>query len=261
MDELSDGVNANLPAYIDLVVDELRGHFPNSIDRRDLRSILEMAVPNVLPAWQADFGKNVNDEFARAEAKELFPSVLAWLIEDGTLVADGASSYKISRKVFDANSNVKKHHATATENSHGDATNVTDSIPVDATAPAHLPVKNYLLTWGEIHEVLGRTPNDRSSRRQITELNERFEGPIQSQGTGRQPIVDRRELIEWWDRLLIGFEDKRHQEAGAPQKEEDGFNFGRKGTAMPSVAGGVKLRREGTNNLTKVPKRRKTSKS
>jgi hypothetical protein len=102
------------------------------------------------------------------------------------------------------------------------------------------PPKRLLQGWHDITDAVGLRYADRDK---IKGLNERFEGPIRNSGRGTSPLVDRNELLNWWNSLTILQEQLANQRNGARLSAEAGHNYGRDGTAAPEIGGAVKKRR------------------
>src|SRR5262249_54580645 len=111
-----------------------------------------------------------------------------------------------------------------------------------ATKPAPL-----LRGWAEILEALGRK-NNKSTRRSVKRLNESYGGPIKCAGQGTRPLVNKNELLPWWNRL-----DQLHEEQQQEQKQEranikttveEQHNYGRDGKVVPNLAGHMKKKRK-----------------
>ena len=81
-------------------------------------------------------------------------------------------------------------------------------------------------------------------RRRLAYLNQRYGGPIQSGGKGSQPRVDLTELLGWWNSLADQVQHAIDRERDAAATLLDQHNFGRTGRVAPSIAGGIKMRRQ-----------------
>jgi hypothetical protein len=111
-------------------------------------------------------------------------------------------------------------------------------LPCDSDATSEKP-KCLLTTWAEIVNTLGMKPHDRGK---IKSLNERYSGPIPTPRKGKQPIVERAALIEWWNRLAITHQTQQNRRDGR-QASIEGHDYGRDGTVLPEIHGSVRKRR------------------
>jgi hypothetical protein len=93
------------------------------------------------------------------------------------------------------------------------------------------------------HEITAALEMNHTDREKIKSLNDRFNGPIKNQGRGTQPMVDRVELIEWWNKLAIQAQEQTNRRDGERASVEAHHDYGRDGIAAPEIAGGVKKRR------------------
>ena len=84
-------------------------------------------------------------------------------------------------------------------------------------------------------------------RRKLAHLNRRFGGPIKVAGKGSQPIVNRFELIAWWNSLetLVEKQAKDQKERALSKKEiERNLRpYGRTARVAPDIGGSVKRRK------------------
>lgn len=103
--------------------------------------------------------------------------------------------------------------------------------------------KTYLSNWREILDTLDKKKN-KSSRDQVKYLNELYDGPIIVRGQGSQPIVEKTKCIDWWNKLEILTQDAIHQAWGKSLEAQQQYDYGRSGTVVPEISGGVKKRRK-----------------
>jgi hypothetical protein len=108
-------------------------------------------------------------------------------------------------------------------------------------SPAPLP-PIILATWREILIALGMK-NNREDKDKVSRLSRTYNGPIVFPGQGKQPLVDKAQLIEWWNRLTIELQDRVNQARGATSDARSQHDYGRTGTAVPGIGGGMKHRR------------------
>jgi hypothetical protein len=101
--------------------------------------------------------------------------------------------------------------------------------------------KTLLVGW---YEITGALKEPYTGRKKIKGLNKAFQGPISSPLQGRTPMVDREDLLEWWNHLAVKHQELSNQHAGARLSGEAQHNYGRDGTAAPEVNGEVKKRRK-----------------
>ncbi|MBN2292339.1 MAG: hypothetical protein JXM70_07940 [Pirellulales bacterium] len=107
------------------------------------------------------------------------------------------------------------------------------------------PAKQYLTSWREILIALSLT-NNKEDREKVRSLNDKYAGPIVTPKQGAQPKVDRARLIEWWNGLesqwatgAMGSNRANNTTAMVQQK----YDYGKNGTVIPDISGGVKRRR------------------
>jgi len=115
--------------------------------------------------------------------------------------------------------------------------------------------KQLLHGWRAIDEALGlsRSYPEMSydeRRRKLAHLNDYYAGPIITGRKGSQPIVNRPELIAWWNSL----EDQvEAQKARIHDKQETLRNlrpYGRTAQVVPDIGGSVKRRRKSSRSQT-----------
>jgi hypothetical protein len=111
--------------------------------------------------------------------------------------------------------------------------------PANSTTEAPSPA-TLLTSWGEILGALGLKKQDREK---VSRLNKTRGGPIKPGKRGQQPIVDRLQLLEWWNRLTIEYEvgENRNRDTGPTTAAS--YEHGRDGVAIPDIGGGERKRR------------------
>jgi hypothetical protein len=98
-----------------------------------------------------------------------------------------------------------------------------------------------LLTgWREIMAALEMTHKDYDK---VKSLNERYQGPIVTNGQGTQPMVYKDELINWWNKLASRQQELVSQREGAKLSAEAQHDYSREGIVAPEIGDGVKKRR------------------
>ena len=111
----------------------------------------------------------------------------------------------------------------------------------DSAAPQPADPKPLLASWREILVALEMKDN-REDKQKVARLNETYNGPIVIPGQGRQPLVDKAKLIEWWNNLaVIAQADNRQRDAQATVGAK--YDYGRHGKVVPEISGSVKERR------------------
>ncbi|MGA2257348.1 MAG: hypothetical protein ABSG53_22045 [Thermoguttaceae bacterium] len=118
---------------------------------------------------------------------------------------------------------------------------ITDKKPSGGKAEA-APVE-YLMNWREILDEL-KQKNDEEKRTRIRRLNDMHDGPIIFPGQGAQPTVDKAKLLPWWNGLEDRLRELEQQQADRQATVADQVNYGKDGTVVPGIAGGVKKRRK-----------------
>ena len=104
------------------------------------------------------------------------------------------------------------------------------------------PLSVILASWREILIALGMK-NNREDKDKVSRLSKTYDGPIVFPGQGKQPMVDKGKLLEWWNRLTIELQDRVNQARGATSDANSQHDYGRTGTAVPGIGGGMKHRR------------------
>lgn len=105
------------------------------------------------------------------------------------------------------------------------------------------PPDKLLTTWRMILDALELTHNQ-EERQRVKGLNEHYAGPLVNRGRGKQPAVEKRKLLDWWNHLEGTMQDKAHQKAGAKHEAEASHPYGREGTVAPEIGGSHKKRRK-----------------
>jgi hypothetical protein len=100
----------------------------------------------------------------------------------------------------------------------------------------------YLTSWKEILVTLGLS-NNAEDRRRVAKLSADYDGPIVIPGQGAQPKAEKSKLVEWWNHLETVWHAQAQQAAGRQADAESQHDWGREGTAAPSLGGGVRRRR------------------
>jgi hypothetical protein len=113
--------------------------------------------------------------------------------------------------------------------------------PVESATTAAKSPKKLLAGWHQITSALDMRYNQRHD---IKSLNQRFKGPIVSQGAGTKPMVHLDTLLDWWNKLAIQEQEVANRREGARLSAEAHHDYGRKGTVAPEIGGGVKERRK-----------------
>lgn len=110
--------------------------------------------------------------------------------------------------------------------------------------PLNMPTspKELLANWREIVIALGMRNND-EDKRKVERLNETYNGPIMKPGQGKQPIVDKVKLLEWWNNLEKLVESQMEQARDARLTVQNTHSYGREGEVVPEISGQVKKRR------------------
>ena len=113
--------------------------------------------------------------------------------------------------------------------------------PPQPATPPPAPVQ-LLATWRDILIALGMR-NNSEDKQKVDRLNETYNGPIKKPGQGRQPLVGKAELIDWWNNLTVLAETQnRTRDAKASVGSQ--HNYGREGKVVPDISGAVKKRRK-----------------
>jgi hypothetical protein len=109
-------------------------------------------------------------------------------------------------------------------------------------AALHRPAK-YLVNWREILVALGMK-NNSEDREKVRNLNEMYDGPILFPKQGAQPKVEKTKLVEWWNGLEVQWATGLNRARDSRPTVAGQHNYGRTGTAVPGISGGVKKRRK-----------------
>jgi hypothetical protein len=112
------------------------------------------------------------------------------------------------------------------------------------TNPRVGPPKTILFGWADILNALGM-PNDSTNKRRVKRLNDEGnpKGPISVECRGSRPKVERRALLEWWDRQAMAADNLQNQEMARQAVEQNTHNFERTGRVAPDVGGSIKTRK------------------
>jgi hypothetical protein len=104
--------------------------------------------------------------------------------------------------------------------------------------------KIYLTNWRDILVALGHKGSNKEDRERVRNLNTQYGGPIIFPGQGAQPKVDKAKLIEWWNGLEAQWEVGFNRERDVMPTVSDQHSYGKAGTVVPGISGGVKKRRK-----------------
>jgi len=123
-----------------------------------------------------------------------------------------------------------------------------EDLDQDANKPETPAVEDqapveYLMNWREILDEL-KQKNDDEKRDRIRRLNNMHGGPIIFPGRGTQPTVDKAKLVAWWNGLEDRLRELEQQQTDRQATVADQVNYGKDGTVVPDIAGGVKKRRK-----------------
>ncbi|MEM6778220.1 MAG: hypothetical protein AAF670_11240 [Planctomycetota bacterium] len=113
--------------------------------------------------------------------------------------------------------------------------------PHQSNTPLPVP-KEYLDGWREILTAIGKT-NNSSNKESVRRLNDNYEGPIPNLGQGKKPFVEKRELIDWWNKLEEMAEAKSKSALDKDATVEASHAYGREDEVVPEISGRVKKRR------------------
>ena len=127
-------------------------------------------------------------------------------------------------------------------NSNGDDTAPPSADRREGPPKPPAPLVKLLVNWPEILIALGMK-NNREDKRNVSRLNKTYSGPITIPGQGKQPLVNRAELLEWWGGLaaMVKAEQERQRDARATVSAQ--HRYGGEGEVIPDLAGEVKRRR------------------
>ena len=119
----------------------------------------------------------------------------------------------------------------------------SEGEPPDAQSVKHL-----LHGWRAIDDALGLSrsyPNMNydERRRKLAYLNRRFDGPIKTVGKGSQPIVNRSDLIAWWNSLEDLAENQKARIRDKQATLQKRYPYSRAGHIVPEIGGSVKRRK------------------
>lgn len=121
---------------------------------------------------------------------------------------------------------------------------VEDTVTLEPSREQESP-KQYLTNWREILVALEKTDN-KEDRSRIKALNDRYAGPIISPKQGAQPKVEKAKLLVWWNGLEKQFQESQQQRSDAEATVAAQHPYGRGGTVVPGIVGGVRKRRDST---------------
>jgi hypothetical protein len=111
-----------------------------------------------------------------------------------------------------------------------------------AIVPANEIPRTYLFSWQQILFAVGMT-NDDETRGRVAKLNGEYDGPIILPKQGGQPKVEKAQLLKWWNSLEQRFRELSQREEDSRATVADQYEYGKDGTVVPGVSGGVKKRR------------------
>jgi hypothetical protein len=114
-----------------------------------------------------------------------------------------------------------------------------EAPPKSDESPA-VPV--LLASWREILIALGLHDN-KEDKGKLSRLNKTYAGPITIPGQGRQPLVEKAKLLEWYQGLAAKVQAKQDRQRDAQATVSARHDYGREGEVAPDLAGGVKKRR------------------
>jgi hypothetical protein len=119
----------------------------------------------------------------------------------------------------------------------------SEGEPPDAQSVKHL-----LHGWRAIDEALGLSrsyPNMNydERRRKLVYLNHRFDGPIKTGRKGSQPIVNRSDLIAWWNSLEDLAENQKARIRDKQATLQSRHTYGRSAHVVPEISGSMKRRK------------------
>ena len=117
--------------------------------------------------------------------------------------------------------------------------------------------KQLLHGWRAIDEALGLSrsyPNMNydERRRKLAYLNRRFGGPIKAGGKGSQPVVNRFELIAWWNSLEEQVEVQKARIRDKQATLQSRHPYGRAAQVAPDLGGSVKRRKSSSRKPDKT---------
>ncbi len=145
-----------------------------------------------------------------------------------------------------ANADLDSRKSTKLEESEAPAVQTTGLTPTVVTKPHASHGKGdadeKLLGWREILAAIKR-PFSIETKRQIARLNELNGGPVPKPGRGKQPIVDKKKWLEWWN----GIEDRK-QELEQRQLDSEAstvntYKHGHSAVVVPEISGSIKQKK------------------
>jgi hypothetical protein len=112
-------------------------------------------------------------------------------------------------------------------------------------------IKQLLHGWQAIVKALGLAQTYpgmkyEERRRKLVYLNRRFNGPIKSRGKGNQPVVNRSDLIAWWNSLEKQAEDAQARIRDKKATLQSHHRYGRTAQVAPDIGGSVRHRKSQT---------------
>jgi hypothetical protein len=119
-------------------------------------------------------------------------------------------------------------------------TGLANSPSTALSTPARSPA-TYLLSWRQILDAVGLKNND-GNRRNVRDLNERYQGPIIPPPQGGQPRANKTKLLEWWNGLEIRWETEGSG-LNTEATIEARHAYGKTGEVVPHIEGYVKKKR------------------
>jgi hypothetical protein len=129
--------------------------------------------------------------------------------------------------------------------------------PAEGEKPDAQSAKQLLHGWRAIDEALGLSRsypnmNNDERRRKLAYLNRRFGGPIKAGGKGSQPVVNRSELIAWWNSLEELVEDQKARIRDKQATLQSRHPYGRAAQVAPDLGGSVKRRKSSSRKPDKT---------
>ncbi|MCC7424472.1 MAG: hypothetical protein IT428_29750 [Planctomycetaceae bacterium] len=118
------------------------------------------------------------------------------------------------------------------------------STAEDSTQPSVADPKTYHRSWRAILHRL-EMKYDETGRRQVADLNRRFDGPITNLGKGSQPVVEDSRLIEWWNGLELRFQELDDRTRDKAATVETQYLHGPQGEiVVPEINGKMKRKKK-----------------
>ncbi len=106
------------------------------------------------------------------------------------------------------------------------------------------PVRTYLTSWREILNALGMKLTA-SFISKVRRLNLAYDGPIILGTKGKQPEVEKGDLLGWYDRIHIKYQAAVNQRRAAQETVAFQHPYGRRSDlkVVPGISGHTKSRR------------------